>query len=194
MNARFQDLSNRRFGKLTVLPSSFIKRDSKGRTCRYWSVRCDCGTVKSVRANSLLTGHSQSCSAMRHRRVNFLDLTHHQFNNGKIVVIAYAGVGVDVNTGKSYRQWRCRCSCGKEFTTRSGSLRQGKTRSCGCLRRNKARARFRALHFIEREMGKDAMIAIEELSTSAHGDHIWSTALSAVRQMNKSSGSNDTQP
>jgi hypothetical protein len=38
--------------------------------------------------------------------------------------------------------WRCVCSCGTEdFRTSGKRLRSGKTSSCGCLRREKARAR-----------------------------------------------------
>jgi hypothetical protein len=29
--------------------------------------------------------------------------------------------------------WRCQCSCGNEIIVRSGSLRAGTTRSCGCF-------------------------------------------------------------
>ena len=38
-------------------------------------------------------------------------------------------------TGKHLVQWLCRCDCGKEIIVMAGSLRSGKTRSCGCLRR-----------------------------------------------------------
>jgi len=31
--------------------------------------------------------------------------------------------------------WRCRCECGKETLVQTGSLRNGRTRSCGCGRR-----------------------------------------------------------
>ncbi len=34
----------------------------------------------------------------------------------------------------SQSTWLCRCECGKEIQTTSGSLRFGNTRSCGCLR------------------------------------------------------------
>ena len=30
--------------------------------------------------------------------------------------------------------WLCRCQCGKETVVRGNRLREGKTRSCGCLR------------------------------------------------------------
>jgi hypothetical protein len=40
-----------------------------------------------------------------------------------------------VKNGRRDRaQWKCRCSCGREVTVLSDSLRTGRTRSCGCLR------------------------------------------------------------
>src|SRR5687768_9261905 len=35
-------------------------------------------------------------------------------------------------------RWLCKCDCGKEKTTTSGSLKNGHTRSCGCLYRKKS--------------------------------------------------------
>jgi hypothetical protein len=35
--------------------------------------------------------------------------------------------------GKSVRQYECLCDCGLTTLTASGPLRQGRTRSCGCL-------------------------------------------------------------
>lgn len=36
-------------------------------------------------------------------------------------------------TSSGHRMWRCLCDCGKEAVVRTGSLRSGTTRSCGCL-------------------------------------------------------------
>ena len=36
--------------------------------------------------------------------------------------------------------WKCRCQCGTEFVCRGPSLRSGNVKSCGCYRREKARA------------------------------------------------------
>jgi hypothetical protein len=38
--------------------------------------------------------------------------------------------------------WVCRCDCGRRVAVLSFDLRAGKTRSCGCLRREVARATF----------------------------------------------------
>lgn len=35
--------------------------------------------------------------------------------------------------------WLCRCECGNEVEVRSGNLRSGNTKSCGCFHRDKAR-------------------------------------------------------
>ncbi|MDD5407141.1 MAG: helix-turn-helix transcriptional regulator [Sulfurovaceae bacterium] len=37
--------------------------------------------------------------------------------------------------------WRFRCDCGKEVTRRATSVRQGLTKSCGCLRLRNLRPR-----------------------------------------------------
>src|SRR5882762_8787913 len=38
--------------------------------------------------------------------------------------------------------WRCRCSCGSEKWVVSQTLRNGSSRSCGCLLREEAAKRF----------------------------------------------------
>src|SRR5208337_1346662 len=50
------DLTNRRFGRLSVLRYS----ESRHRAA-YWLCRCDCGTRKVVIARSLVSGHTKSC-------------------------------------------------------------------------------------------------------------------------------------
>lgn len=45
--------------------------------------------------------------------------------------------------GQSY--WRCVCECGKEIETRSSSLINGHTKSCGCLKSDFAASSARAI-------------------------------------------------
>lgn len=58
---------------------------------------------------------------------------------GRLVAV----VRVENGTGGKVR-WRCRCDCGAEVEVFSSGLRSGRTRSCGCLRRELGRARMRA--------------------------------------------------
>jgi hypothetical protein len=58
----------------------------------------------------------------------FIDMTARRF--GRLYVIQRDGVGKD---GKP--QWQCRCDCGNITTVSGQTMRQGATRSCGCIHR-----------------------------------------------------------
>ena len=38
---------------------------------------------------------------------------------------------------RTYIHWRCICECGNETVVRAGNLKQGTTKSCGCLHRER---------------------------------------------------------
>lgn len=52
---RFIDLTGKRFGKWTVL--SYVRPK--------WECRCDCGTIRMMRSQSIRTGHSRSCGCAK---------------------------------------------------------------------------------------------------------------------------------
>ncbi len=55
---------------------------------------------------------------------------------GRLTVLSRAGkVG-------TWASWNCRCVCGNETVTYGTLLRQGRTKSCGCLSADQSRARF----------------------------------------------------
>lgn len=58
------------------------------------------------------------------------DLTGQRF--GRLTVIAYVG-----RIQKTTR-WQCKCDCGKLLTVQAGHLNNGKSKSCGCLRKETA--------------------------------------------------------
>jgi hypothetical protein len=61
---------------------------------------------------------------------NFIDLTGQKF--GRLTVIEMAEKVRIKNTTKIY--WKCLCDCGNEKNILLGSLRSGRTKSCGCLK------------------------------------------------------------
>lgn len=67
----------------------------------------------------------------------FRDLSGQKF--GRLIVTAYAG------RPKVEHAWSCTCSCGKSLVVAAGSLTGGNTQSCGCLRRDRQRAKV-AIH------------------------------------------------
>jgi hypothetical protein len=58
-----------------------------------------------------------------------MDLTGEKY--GRLTVIK------EVATTKAYRQWLCKCDCGNETIVRMNQLRTGKTKSCGCLHKER---------------------------------------------------------
>jgi hypothetical protein len=59
------------------------------------------------------------------------DLTGQRF--GKLVAIKIAG---QRETTGAIRWW-CKCDCGQEKIVRAGNLKQGMTKSCGCVNKER---------------------------------------------------------
>ena len=63
MKKGFNDLTNQRFGKLTVISYDKEKSDAKGKS--YWVCQCDCGSDPiSIRGDSLTSGKKVSCNCI----------------------------------------------------------------------------------------------------------------------------------
>lgn len=115
------DLTGQRFGRLTVLEKT-AKRKSK---CVVWLCQCDCGNTVEVTSTHLTCGDTTSCGCAR-KGVNRIDLTGQRF--GRLVAITPA----NKRRGNSVI-WCCQCDCGKIANVASINLRNGNTKSCGCL-------------------------------------------------------------
>jgi predicted SprT family Zn-dependent metalloprotease len=83
----FEDLTGKRFNKLLVIsqaPSKYSKT--------HWNCQCDCGTIKSIRKDGLLSGEVLSCGCLHSEITSKLfmrDLTGQTF--GKLTVIERVG-------------------------------------------------------------------------------------------------------
>lgn len=111
------------FGRLTVLSPSENKR---GRT--HWLCQCSCGKTVVVQTSHLLLGHTKSCGCWKYElscnRAK-IDLMGQQI--GRWFVIRQE----DIHGQGTF--WLCRCDCGIEKVVDGQSLRQGVSKSCGCL-------------------------------------------------------------
>ena len=68
-----KDITGKRFGKLTV-----IKLDRVENKRSYWWVKCDCGTVKSVRGDTLKVIASCGCDKEKQDIINLNITNHHK--------------------------------------------------------------------------------------------------------------------
>lgn len=113
-----------RVGRWTVIGE--VRKNGR----KYYECRCDCGTVKAVYYQSIVTGDSQSCGCLARELMKGRaeDLTGRRF--GKLVVLSR-----DVRNG----YWICECDCGNRKSIRGNSLTmKNGTRSCGCIQRGVA--------------------------------------------------------
>lgn len=129
----FQDLTGQQFGY-------WIVKEYLGHS--KWLCKCECGTEKAVRGQSLREGKSVSCGC---KKVDILrekgllvkprpikDITGQKF--GYLTAIKR------LKRDKRGSIWLCVCECGKEKEVSLSDLSSGATKSCGCkigeLRRN----------------------------------------------------------
>lgn len=113
------DITNQKFGNWTVLQRGTNK---DGRA--YWLCECVCGTIREVSGKSLRSGISQSCGCQK--KGAKLNLLGEHFGN--LVVIQEA-----LNKDNRRTAWLCQCDCGNTKIIGTKELRNGETKSCGCL-------------------------------------------------------------
>lgn len=72
----YQDLTGKRFGRLTVL--SLIESESGAKIPTKWLCRCDCGNELEVRACNLKSGNSSSCGCLQRENAAIKKYKHGQ--------------------------------------------------------------------------------------------------------------------
>lgn len=108
----------------------------------------------------------------------FIDLTGNKFERWSVVSRSVDG------------RWLCKCDCGTDRLVSGGSLRTGKTKSCGCLLRERA-AETRLNDLSGKEFGW--LTVLSRSDNSKYGDSRWLTVCvcgiqTVVRSCNLVSG------
>lgn len=148
--SRGQDIFNHRhtykagdkFHRLTLLEPVNPKRPSE-----YWIMRCDCGELTKAGACNARLGRVKSCGCLQREIMQ-------ELQNGKAKVNL---IGKKFNKLKVLRQtdnisnyhagcvWECKCECGNIVNVPTARLRNGHTKSCGCLKKATQSAEFMEL-------------------------------------------------
>ena len=111
------NLIGKKFNKLTVIDSTSESTFSDGYVCE---CVCDCGNKTFATTNALKAGKKKSCGCLGR-----IDLKGQRF--GRLTVLGYD----DSRNNRVY--WKCICDCGRYCSIATKELRNGDTRSCGCL-------------------------------------------------------------
>lgn len=109
-----------RFGLLTIV-SEVPRPEDQTRNEIFYRVRCDCGNEVVRRRELIVRGAKPDCGC----RGRF-KLVGQRF--GKVVVRD------ETRRTNRHRLYRADCDCGRTAWLRINDLRNGKARSCGCLR------------------------------------------------------------
>lgn len=135
-----RNLIGTKFGKLTVLyqADDFIEKNGKHRTV--WHCICDCGNEVNIKEKLLKNGDTKSCGCLRKISSKFIDLTNKRF--GELIVLRKADKRL-MPSGQYKQYWECLCDCGTTCFIDGIALKNGSTKSCGCLRKKITSLRYK---------------------------------------------------
>lgn len=112
-----KDHTGKVYGRLTALSVLGFRENG----AVVWKCLCKCGKICETTSAQLTSGGTKSCGCLR---IN--DLTGQRF--GRLLVISLYSLG------KGGSKWNCLCDCGNYTTPFATSLKEGTSKSCGCLK------------------------------------------------------------
>lgn len=130
---RFQDLTGKKFGLLTVQYriDDYVKPD--GRKVSRWRCNCECGGEKDATMEYLKRNPvPPSCGCLSHK--NRVEKNRESFLGQKFGRLVIVEEDFDVRPTKA----KCLCDCGEYVVITRADVVVGHTQSCGCLQREKA--------------------------------------------------------
>lgn len=111
------------YGRLTVLKRANYTKNGK----IVWTCQCQCGNIVDVRGTDLRNGYTLSCGCFSKNQASerqFKDETGKQY--GYLTVLSLVQKSPQAI-------WLCKCKCGRLKEVKGTYLRNGTTKSCGCL-------------------------------------------------------------
>lgn len=161
------DMTGKQIGRLTVL-----RRDkSKNGSAAYWICQCKCGNIVSIRGTSLRDKNNPtlSCGCLSKEKTirNTTELIGKTF--GRLTVLK-RDLSKPSGRGKSV-YWICQCECGKIVSISGDSLKQGRTKSCGCLKKEII-TKKNTLDLTGKKYGKVTAIK-NTYHLNSHHSYIW---------------------
>lgn len=122
------NLYNKRFGKLLVL------NDHKRiKNCIQWKCLCDCGAIKYIRSNSLVSGNTASCGCCEHhehknRKFNPKDASYRAKASSYKAHAKRRKITWDITIEEAASLLKSDCFyCGSEPSTKFNSIKNRRT-------------------------------------------------------------------
>jgi hypothetical protein len=116
---KYNDLTGMVFDRLKAVAPTSQRKDGH----IVWECECECGNTVFVSGRYLTRGYTKSCGCISEEK---RDITLQRF--GQLVALY-----PDKTSTKGPQKWICRCDCKNYCSVSISNLRDGHTRSCGCL-------------------------------------------------------------
>lgn len=153
------DLTNKKFGRLTVL------KQAEQKIGRYiaWDCICECGNPKTVRGDCLRNGTTKSCGCLQKengkKMIALNSIPIKDLKGQKFGLLTVLSLEKDKNNNSI---WRCLCDCGNETYAYTYQLTSARKKSCGCIHYNDYKGR---------RFGR--LVVIEKAEKSQMGTYYW---------------------
>ena len=124
------DITGKHFERLTVLFP--VNSNNK----KKWLCQCSCGNEVVVGYNNLTMNNTKSCGCLQK---DIASKNWEEYRNNKNYIGQQFGrltVVEFVNVEKNEAIYRFRCTCGNIIETSLHSVKEGNTKSCGCLKKD----------------------------------------------------------
>ena len=115
---------------------------------KYFLCKCDCGAIRPVRGVALINGTSTSCSKACSNSLEGLTFGYWE---------------VLKRDQSQPRKFICRCKCGTVRSVDGSSLKNGASKSCGCLKSEKSKEhnKDKAENHVGEVFGKLTVLSVE---------------------------------
>lgn len=120
--SKYRDITQMRFGRLIALNPTQKRLDGS----IVWKCLCDCGNTAFVQGRRLVRGQTKSCGCLGEQKREKTKIAHQRF--GRLVALH-----IDPDNHSKRQKWICQCDCGNVCSVSVSNLKNGHTKSCGCL-------------------------------------------------------------
>lgn len=120
-----EDISGNIYGRLLVL-EFYGRRNRRA----FYRCQCACGNLCIIEYSKIKNGHTSSCGcfhADKNRMIHSIDISGQRF--GRLIALSFS------HRKSRQTYWRVKCDCGTEKVANYVHLVEGRTKSCGCIKR-----------------------------------------------------------
>jgi hypothetical protein len=128
------NMIGKKYGRLTVIKEIDPYIDNRGSRIIRYLCRCECGNEKEVIGIYLRNLTTQSCGCYNKEIISRKKINIIGKKFGRWLVIKEVEPK-NYNCGVNHRKYLCRCECGNEKEVIGIYLRNGESKSCGCLKK-----------------------------------------------------------